>query len=202
MYWPSFIPTTLPLPLLIFLAEMCVVALNTVRIICVARGRKYLAPLLGTMEIVIWLYAIGQIMQNLQDVSCHIAFAGGFAAGNFLGILIDQRLSVGSLVVHIITSKDARWLVADLKAARFGVTSVEGRGTTGPVRIVFSVIQRKELARMVAIIHAFDPKAFYSVDELQSVAHGVFPRARAWSWSWPQLGKTQELQWILPERLT
>jgi uncharacterized protein YebE (UPF0316 family) len=168
----------------IFLAELCVVTLSTIRIIFVARGQKYLAPLLGAGEIMLWLFAIGQIMQNLNDVTCYAAFASGFAAGNFLGILLEQRLAMGSVVVRIITNKDARWLIADLKAAHYGVTSMEGRGTTGPVRIVFSVIQRKELANMVALIHRFDAKAFYSVDELQSVAQGVFPESRTSPWSW------------------
>jgi uncharacterized protein YebE (UPF0316 family) len=197
----SSVPTTLQLALLIFLAEMCVVSLSTVRIIFVARGRKYLAPLLGMFEIIIWLYAIGQIMRNLTDVSCYVAFAGGFAAGNFFGILIEQRLAIGSLVVRIITNKDARLLIADLKAARYGVTSMEGRGSTGPVRIVFSVIQRKELANMVAIIHGFDPKAFYSVEDLQSVAEGIFPDTRALPLRWPRLRKTKGIRWVVTDGL-
>src|SRR5882724_11168027 len=73
-YWSSSALATLLLPLLIFLAEVGVVTISTLRIIFVARGKKYLAPLLGTFEIVIWLYAVGQIMQNLSDVSCYLAF--------------------------------------------------------------------------------------------------------------------------------
>ncbi len=171
-----------PIALLIFLAEMSVVTLSTIRIIFVTRGQKYLAPLLGACEIMIWLFAMGQIMQNLSDVSCYLAFAGGFTAGNFVGILLEQKLALGSVVVRVITARDARPLVADLRAARFGVTSVEGRGTTGPVRIVLSIIQRRELANLVALIHRFDPKAFYSVDELQSVAQGVFPKTGTRPW--------------------
>ena len=201
MYSSSSAPPTLPLPLLIFLAEMCVVTLSTVRIIFVARGRKYLAPLLGASEIIIWLYAIGQIMQNLNDASCYLAFAGGFAAGNYLGILMEQKLAIGSVVVRIITNKDARLLIADLKAARYGVTSMEGRGTTGPVRIVFSVIQRKELANMVAIIHNFDPRAFYSVDDLQSVSQGIFPETKTLSWGWLRNWNVSGVRWMNSDRV-
>src|ERR1044071_7902580 len=71
----------------IFLAEMCVVTIGTLRIIFVARGRKYLAPLLGFFEIMSWLFAIGQVMQNLDNPVCFLAFAAGFTLGNFLGIL-------------------------------------------------------------------------------------------------------------------
>src|SRR5712692_12038219 len=82
----SISPNMATLPLLVFLAELCVVTIGTVRIIFVARGMKILAPILGFFEVSIWLFAIGQIMQNLTDLSCYLAFAGGFTAGNYLEI--------------------------------------------------------------------------------------------------------------------
>jgi uncharacterized protein YebE (UPF0316 family) len=167
------------LPLLIFTAEVGVVTISTVRIIFVARGKKYLAPLLGTFEIVIWLYAVGQIMQNLSDITCYLAFAGRFATGNYLGILIEQKLALGSVVVRIITNKDPRLLIEGLQAAEFGVTCMDGRGALGPVQIVFSVVKRKELAHVVSIIERFDPRTFYSVDDLQTASQGIFPESRA-----------------------
>lgn len=188
--WSSSVLATLSLPLIIFLAEVGVVTISTLRIIFVARGKKYLAPLLGTFEIVIWLYAVGQIMQNLSDVSCYLAFAGGFTTGNYLGILIEQKLALGSVVVRIITNKDARPLTESLQAAEYGVTSMDGRGATGPVQIVFSVIKRKELAHVVAIVQRFDRRAFYSVDDLHTAAQGIFPEARTVSAVWPRSWRT------------
>jgi uncharacterized protein YebE (UPF0316 family) len=170
------IPLAWPLmPLLIFAAEVCVVTLCTVRIIALSRGMKALASLLGFFEISIWLFAIGQIMQNLSDLSCYLAFAGGFTLGNYLGVLIDAKLALGSLVVRIITHKEASPLIDGLKAADYGVTSISARGATGPVQVVLTVIRRREMGRVRAIIEAFDPRAFYSVDQLQSTAQGVAP---------------------------
>jgi uncharacterized protein YebE (UPF0316 family) len=62
-------------PLGIFVAEMCVVTLGTLRIIFIARGRRILAPVLGFFEIMIWLFAISQIMNNLTSVWCFLAFS-------------------------------------------------------------------------------------------------------------------------------
>jgi uncharacterized protein YebE (UPF0316 family) len=166
------------LPLLIFLAELCVVTLGTLRIIFLARGRKILAPALGFFEVSIWLFAIGQIMQNLADFTCYLAFAGGFTAGNFLGVLIEKKLALGTVVVRHITNKDAGELIASLQAAGFGVTSEDAQGATGPVKIVFTVVRRKELESVIDIITGFDPKAFYLVDELQSTASGIFSSAK------------------------
>ena len=169
----------LALPLLIFVAEMCVVTISTVRIIFLSRGMKYVAALLGFFEVTIWLFAIGQVMSNLNDLSCSFSFAAGFTLGNYLGVLIDQKLALGYVVVRAITARDPAGLVAGLKASGYGVTSVDARGATGPVSIVLTVIPRRVLGNVIALLRHFDPNVFYSVDCIQSAAAGVFPLSRS-----------------------
>ena len=135
----SLTPPSSALPLLVFLAELCVVTLSTIRIIFVSRGMKVLAPILGFFEVSIWLFAIGQIMQNLSNLGCYLAFAGGFTSGNFLGVLIEKKLAIGSVVVHIVTSKDVSDLIEGLQAEKYGVTVIDAQGSTGPVKVVFTV---------------------------------------------------------------
>jgi uncharacterized protein YebE (UPF0316 family) len=163
------------LPVLVFFAETCVVTLSTVRTIFVSRGWKVLAPLLGFFEVSIWLFAISQVIQNLTSPGCFLAFAGGFSLGNFLGVLIEQKLALGNVVVHITTREDPSDLIESLKLGGYGLTVLEAQGATGPVRVVFTVIKRKELANVVSIIKRFDYKAFYSVNDLQSAAEGISP---------------------------
>jgi uncharacterized protein YebE (UPF0316 family) len=166
------------LPILVFFAELCVVTLSTLRIIFLSRGRKFLAPALGFFEITIWLFAIGKVMQNLQDMGCFMGFAGGFTFGNFFGVLIEKWLALGTVVVRTVTNKDAGDLVASLRMARYGVTQVDAEGTQGPVKLVFTVVPRRELDSVTAIIRSFDQAAFYSVDEIQETASGVFPEKK------------------------
>jgi uncharacterized protein YebE (UPF0316 family) len=161
------------LSLLIFLAETAVTTLDTVRTIFVARGKKALASLLGLVEISIWLFAISQVMQNLSNVACFIAYATGFTAGTFLGIRIEEALALGSLVIRIITNKDATDLVAALRMANFGVTSIDAHGANGPVHVIFTFIKRKELAHVVRVIERVDPTTFYSIEDLRSINGGV-----------------------------
>jgi uncharacterized protein YebE (UPF0316 family) len=161
----------------IFLAEMCVVTLSTLRTIFLARGMRVLAPLLGFFEVSIWLFAVGQVMRNL-DGRCALAFAGGFTAGTFLGILIEQKLALGSVVVRTITTRDAAPLLAALREAGYGMTCLPGRGATGPVQVVLTVVPRRTLGQVIAILKGFDPAGFYSVDALQSAAAGVAPAPR------------------------
>ena len=174
----SIAPILFPLPLLVFLAELCVVTIGTIKIIFVARGMKVLAPLLGFFEVSIWLFAISQILQNLSDLGLSFAFAGGFTAGNFLGVIIEKKLALGSVVVRVITARDVTDLLAGLQAAEYGVTTIDAQGATGPVKIVFTIVRRKELDSVVGIIKGFDANAFYSVDDLQSLQAGIFPVAK------------------------
>jgi uncharacterized protein YebE (UPF0316 family) len=167
------------MPLFIFVAETCVVTISTLRTIFVARGMKYLAPLLGFFEVSIWLFAIGQVMKNLADLSCSAAFAGGFTLGNFLGILLEEKLAMGRVVVRFFVCRNAEALAAGLRSAGYGVTAVDGQGSRGPVRILLTVVARKQLETVLALAREFDPKIFWSVDELQAAAEGVAPARRA-----------------------
>jgi len=168
------------LPLLIFIARVADVSLGTVRVIFIARGLKYLAPVVGFFEIIIWLLAIGQIMQNLTNPLCYIAYAGGFATGNYVGIWIAEKLSLGVVLIRVITSKDALELLEYLKSAEYGVTSVDAQGSAGKVQVVFTIVRRREVASVVNLIKQFNPKAFYTIEEVGFVEEGIFPARKTW----------------------
>ncbi len=165
-------------PLLIFAAEVCVCTLCTIRIIFVARGYKYLAPIFGFFEVTLWLFAIQQVMTNLNNWHCSLGFALGFTLGNLLGIIIEKKLAMGTVIVRVITRRDALALVEELRAANFGVTCVEGQGGTGKVQIVLTVVKRRQLPQVVAMIETHHPNAFYAVDDVQAARDGIFPTPR------------------------
>ena len=85
----------LVLPLLIFCLRICDMTLDTLRIIFMTRGLKRLAPIIGFFEILIWIFAITRIMQHLNSWVCYVAYAGGFATGNYVGMLVDEKLAIG-----------------------------------------------------------------------------------------------------------
>ncbi len=163
------------LPLLIALARVIDVSIGTVRLIFVSRGLRGLAPLLGFFEVLIWLLAIGQIMQNLTNWVCYLAYAGGFALGNWTGMILEEKLAVGTVGIRIITRKDASELIAFLKSSKFSVTSVDAEGGRGKVHVIYSVIDRGSLPRVVAQIKHFNPRAFYSIEDIRFVSNGVSP---------------------------
>ena len=168
------------LPFLILIARVVDVSLGTIRVIFISKGLKYLASAIGFFEILIWLLAIGQIMKNLSNPACYIAYAGGFAMGNFIGISIAEKLSLGVVLIRVITRKDAAELVDNLKTGEYGVTSVDGYGTEGEVKVIFTIVPRREVITIVDSIKKFNPKAFYSIEEIGFVEKGVFPPKIGW----------------------
>ncbi len=163
------------LPLLIVLARVIDVSIGTIRIVFVSRGHKVIAPILGFFEVLIWLLAIGQIMRNLSNFMCYIAYGTGFALGTYMGLLIEEKLALGVLLVRIITQKDAGDLIEALRDAKYGVTSVPAYGTSGRVDIIFTVIRRSAVENVLRIINRFNPNAFYSIENIKEVRKGIFP---------------------------
>ena len=163
------------MPLLIFLARICDVSLGTMRIIFVSKGNKSIAPILGFFEVLIWLMAISRIMGNLTSWVNYVAYASGFAAGNYVGMYLENRLAMGLLSVMIITPDDASALVRMFKERRFGVTQVAGQGAQGEVRVIYVIIKRRDLAQVSRMLAEHRPDAFVVVNDIRSAAGGVFP---------------------------
>jgi len=174
-FFTSGVFTWIVLPVLIFIARICDVSLGTVRVIFVSRGYRHLAPILGFFEISIWLFAIGQIMRDINDISIYIAYAAGFAAGTYVGITLEERLSLGTVLVRVVTGRDSTDLTEALAGADYGLTTHSADGAQGPVTIVFTVVKRQDLPHVVGIIKRFNPHAFYSVEDVRHASEGVFP---------------------------
>ena len=167
------------LPLLIFFFRICDVSLGTIRVIFIAKGLKYIAPIIGFFEVIIWLFAIGQVLGDVTNIASYVAYGGGFAAGTLIGMTVEERLSLGTVFVRVISNEDVSMLVAWLRERSYGVTVADGEGSRGEVKIILSVINRHDLDEVISGIHRFLPRAFYSIEEVKSVAEGVFPHKRS-----------------------
>lgn len=177
-FWDSSLFTWIILPFLIFAARVLDVSLGTIRIIFISKGRRIIAPLLGFIEVLIWLMAIRQIIHNVKNVACYVAFAGGFAMGNYVGMLIEEKLAMGMEVFRVIIKQGGEELFHSFQKAGYGVTRIEAQGATGKVNVIFAIIKRSEHIKVIEMIHKFNPKAFYSVEDVRAVSEGIFPPGR------------------------
>ncbi len=165
----------LVLPLIIFFARICDVTIGTMRIIFVSKGHRNIAPFLGFFEVFIWILAIGQIMSHLNNFFCYIAYAAGFATGNYIGMLVEEKVAMGTLIIRIITPRDATELLENLHNLGYGATSIDATGRDGRVNIIYTIVNRKQLKRVEEVILTFNPHAFYSIEDLRSVRNGILP---------------------------
>lgn len=162
------------LPLLIFCFRILDQSIGTVRLIFSAKGLKNLAPLFAFFESFIWLMAISQIMKDVSNIVMYFAFAGGYATGNYFGILLEEKLSVGNVVIRIIPKKDTTALITYLRSQGYGVTVVNVDGSLGPTKMLFTTIRRREAKTVIGIVNQYNPNAFYTIDEVKTVSGGYF----------------------------
>jgi uncharacterized protein YebE (UPF0316 family) len=158
------------LPLMIFVARIGDVSINTIRIIYVLGGRRVTATILGFFESFIWLMAIRQIFEHLDNWICYIAYPGGFAMGIFVGMIIEERIAYGKVIVRIITRKEVRELLAYLNQQHFRYTRVPAIGPDGDENLVFTVLERERLEDLLMKLKEILPTAFYTVEKVNRAA--------------------------------
>lgn len=154
------------LPLLIFLARIGDVSINTVRIIYVLGGRKAMATFLGFFESFIWLMAIRQIFEHLDNWICYVAYPGGFAMGILIGMVIEERIAYGKVIVRTITRKDIQPLKEYLIDQNFRFTALRAMGRDGEENVVFTVLERERLNDLIETLREKLPSAFYTIEKV------------------------------------
>jgi uncharacterized protein YebE (UPF0316 family) len=162
------------LPFLVFFARILDVSLGTLRINFIGKGKRLLPPFLGFVEVFIWIVVVSHLVNNLSNWVGYLAYAAGFAAGTFVGMLIESRLAIGTLIVRAIVSGDTHELICSLKDAGYGVTFFDANGAAGPVKVIYTVINRKELNDVAHLLHKIRPHIFYTVEEARTASEGIF----------------------------
>ena len=176
----SDIFTLVIIPILIFLARIADVSIGTLRIIFIYRGLRLLAPLLGFFEVFIWLLAARQVFVSLAGWVPLLAYSAGFAAGTYVGIVIEQKVSIGKVLLRVITNRDAKKLLNAFEEEEFPITSTHAVCSKGNVRVIFLVIPRKKVGAALDLIKKHNPRASYSVEDVRfaSENHAAAPRSR------------------------
>ncbi|TGK01207.1 DUF2179 domain-containing protein [Leptospira langatensis] len=167
---PSWAFDYLVLPLGIYLARMTDVSIGTLRIILISRERKMIAAMLGFFEVLLWLIVITQIMRNLSNALCYIAYAGGFATGTFLGMFIEEKLAIGHSLIRIIVPEKGEEISENLIQAGYRTTSLEAQGARGPVKVILSVLRRRDIPIVLGILKQTAPGAFYTIENARKTS--------------------------------
>ncbi|MGD8320008.1 MAG: DUF5698 domain-containing protein [Gemmatimonadota bacterium] len=163
-------------PILIFFLRITDVSMATVRMLLIVRGAKVVASLIGFFEVSIWIFAVASVVQHLTSPWHLVGYAAGFATGNYVGMLIEERLALGVATIQTIVRSGAEVLAEALRGRGFAVTEVDGRGKEGPVTLLYSAIARRRLDAYVAEVQRDNPDAFLIVEAPRAVMRGwMFP---------------------------
>lgn len=167
---------TYVLPFIIFFSRILDVTIGTIRIIMISKGMKLFAPILGFFEVFIWIIVIGNLMKHTSGIVPYIFYSLGFATGNYIGMIIEEKVALGFVVLRVITQKKSDELIKNLYEEGIGTTFIDAKGGNGSdVNIVFSIVKRTTLDKALSIVKTFNPNAFYTIEDIRSVNRGVFP---------------------------
>ena len=161
-------------PLLICMARVIDVSLDTIRVIMVAKGYRQMAPFIGFFQVLIWIITITRIMAYLEIWTAYIGYAGGFAIGTYVGMKLEEKLALGYELIRVITSADATKLINELINKGYRLTFVNGEGRNGKVGILFIVERRKIIKDIIQIIKTLNPNAFYTIEDVRFVGGSEF----------------------------
>jgi uncharacterized protein YebE (UPF0316 family) len=160
--------------LLIFVLRVSDMTFDTLRLLFVVRGKKLLAWALGFCQSVIYVFAISSVLSNLNNPLNIAGYAAGFATGNVIGMLIEERLAIGHTHLKIISSRRGSAIAEKLRGVGYAVTEIPARGKDGMVTLLDCSVLRKDVDRVETVILEIDPDAFITAEDLRPRRHGFW----------------------------
>ncbi len=161
--------------LVIFLLRVGDMALDTVRVLFVVRGKKKLAWVLGFFQSLIFVIAITSVLTDILANPLKIlGYAAGFATGNVIGMLIEERLAIGHVHISIISPSRGHAVADAIRASGFAVTVVPAQGKSGMVSLLLVNVLRKDVDRIETIVLESDPEAFVTAEDVRPVRRGFW----------------------------
>jgi uncharacterized protein YebE (UPF0316 family) len=160
--------------LLIFFLRVADMTLDTIRVLFVVRGKKAIVWVLGFFQSLIFVIAISSVLTELNNILNVIGYATGFATGNMVGMLIEQRLAIGHILVTIISSNRGALIAERLRVGGYAVTEIAGRGRNGTVFELHASVLRKDVPNVETIVLEADPQAFITAEDVRPVRRGFW----------------------------
>lgn len=160
----------------IFFARVCDVSLATVRTLMVVRGNRLQAAIIGFFEVIIYITALNEVVGKLNNPFNLLVYAVGFATGNYVGSLIEEKLALGLTTVQVVT-KDPE-LCNKIRNLGYGVTVLNGFGKEGTRHVLLISLARKNVPDLISYVESEDESAFVTIMDTKSVKGGYFKQSK------------------------
>ena len=168
-------------PFLIFGLRIVDVSMSTIRILLAVRGHKMVVPLIGFFEVLIWVTAVGNAIKFLDSPLHLLGYAGGFATGSIVGLLIEEQLAIGYATIRVVSTHAGVEMADGLRNIGFGVTEFGAMGRDGRVEVLYTVCKRRDIERVITEVERWDAQAFITVEEPRDIR-----------WGWMQSGRREK----------
>lgn len=159
---------------LIFLLRVSDMTLDTLRVLVVMRGKKAIAWVLGFCQASIFVLAISSVLSNLDNPLNVIGYAAGFATGNVIGMLIEERLAIGHAHLNIVSSRYGNRIAEHLREQGYAVTEIPARGKDGSVLLLNASVMRKHVDKVRKLVNQVDPEAFITSEDVRPIRRGFW----------------------------
>ncbi|OGO59722.1 MAG: hypothetical protein A2029_10065 [Chloroflexi bacterium RBG_19FT_COMBO_47_9] len=160
--------------LLIFFLRVLDMTLDTLRVLFVMRGKKRIAWILGFFQSAIFVLAIGKVLTQLNNPLNIIGYAAGFATGNVVGMIIEERIAIGHVLINIISPRRGSAIVNHLRQNGYAVTELSARGKDGMVSMINCSVLRKQVDPVRELVNEIDPEAFITAEDVRPVRRGFW----------------------------
>jgi uncharacterized protein YebE (UPF0316 family) len=160
--------------LYIFSMRVIDISLYVQRINMVSRGRKKQAWIFAFLQSMVFLLAIREVLTDLTNWPKILSYAAGFATGNVVGMMIENRLAIGHLHLRIITSGKGEEIVKALRDEGYAVTEVPATGLEGCVSYINCNVLRRDFEHVTALVEGIDEKAFITAQNVRPVWRGFW----------------------------
>jgi len=160
--------------LTIFALRITDMSLDTLRVLFVVRGRRGVVWALGFCQSAVYVIAITKVLSGLSNPLTVLGYAAGFATGNLIGMIVEERLAVGHIQLQIVSKTRGAALAKALREGGYGVTEISARGRDGTVRLLTTSVLRKDALRARSIVHETDPEAFITSEDVNPVRRGYW----------------------------
>ena len=159
------------LPLIIFIARVVETTMETLRLLYIGKGHRYLASGIGTVKIGIWVLATGLVLTNLENIPAILAYMAGYGIGTLLGMTVESWIGLGTAIVRIFSVRDPDPLVRHLGSMGYGTTRLNGSGRFVPaVAVLLCIVPRKELPRLLGTLRDDYPDVLFTTEEVSSMS--------------------------------
>lgn len=150
---------------LIFFARVADVTFGTLRTITIIKNEKIKAFLLSIVEVIIWITASAQVLNNSDNLAYIFAYSLGYATGVYVGMLLESKLSTTERIIQLFTynAPETAKTFANVNYKIYQIAQVADE--LEKMTIFYLKTERKNIDRTIKLFKIIDPKGYYVVHE-------------------------------------